>query len=731
MSYSNGLLHFKSEGVVTGKGKRGEPGVGFKPTVDGNYDMENKKLTNIDEGASSSDAVNKHQLETALNDKHDNTGNIDLKDAYNIINSKPQTVAELVKHYDNLISYRDGREVFVSRNDSLEMKADLDLGKHFIYNVKKAINDDQAVNKEQMDSELNKKLSSVEAGKVYLRQDGSKKMTGNLDMDSGRIERVATGRSGQYDAMTVKQFEDEYFKYNAGTSSLNAQFPIKMDADPNIGAMKITGLASATSDTDAVNKKYADDNFFKKDNSGSLNMNQKYIYNVHEPGSGRNDVVTRGYADTRYFQKNTDLNLNNKKITNLATGTADTDAVNKKQLVDASIAVAAAIDSEGFLKKDGSIAMTGNLDMNEKQIIKLKDPTETTDADNKQYVDKKIIKTNVKPSRTLNNVFQYLMNDVDEWSTEYNVEVDKIDAWEQSPHYWDKKVLYIKPIKKDGNYRYRLGLQLYSVPNGEYTIAIESFFTDSKLQDKASIYMNGVSVYVESYETKKYSFDAGTTSNIWIYYTRTIVNFRKGGSPPIYLYYTVHIDKDGTDLDTYPERYSWVYTVAYGIRGNHSNVESNVYDAHKAFEIDKTKMKMLVPLDMNNQRILNFDFNKHITHLIHGFLNLDATASNKKFSLNGSKELIFPKNVIITKIRAKISLSENYPRLTLEYSDHFLKIHSEGQQNPYLLSSTTNTRYQTINTNIEISDQGLFSIVLINTNIINKDISLVISYKFK
>ena len=140
MSYSNGLLNFKNEGVVSGKGEKGEPGepgVGFKLTDDGNYDMNNKKLTNVDEGTSSSDAVNKHQLETALNDKHDNTGNIDLKDAYNIINSKPQTVAELVKHYDNLISYRDGREVFVSRNERLEMKADLDLGNHFTCNVKK------------------------------------------------------------------------------------------------------------------------------------------------------------------------------------------------------------------------------------------------------------------------------------------------------------------------------------------------------------------------------------------------------------------------------------------------------------------------------------------------------------------------------------------------------------------------------------------------------------------
>ena len=33
-----------------------------------------------------------------------------------------------------------------------------------------------------------------------------------------------------------------------------------------------------------------------------------------------------------------------------------------------------------------------------------------------------------------------------------------------------------------------------------------------------------------------------------------------------------------------------------------------MYDAHEAFEIDKTKMKMLVPLDMNNQRIMNVNY---------------------------------------------------------------------------------------------------------------------------
>ena len=38
------------------------------------------------------------------------------------------------------------------------------------------------------------------------------------------------------------------------------------------------------------------------------------------------------------------------------------------------------------------------------------------------------------------------------------------------------------------------------------------------------------------------------------------------------------------------------------------HVDPEVYDAHEAFEIDQTKMKMLVPLDMNNQRIMNTNF---------------------------------------------------------------------------------------------------------------------------
>ena len=51
------------------RGLRGSPGVGFSLTKDGNCDMNNKKLKNVGEGVESSDAVTKHQLETAINRK--------------------------------------------------------------------------------------------------------------------------------------------------------------------------------------------------------------------------------------------------------------------------------------------------------------------------------------------------------------------------------------------------------------------------------------------------------------------------------------------------------------------------------------------------------------------------------------------------------------------------------------------------------------------------------------
>ena len=55
MSYSNGLLSTSNK-YISGSHFDGTAGVGFKLTSDGDYDMDTKKLTNLD-GVDNDDAI--------------------------------------------------------------------------------------------------------------------------------------------------------------------------------------------------------------------------------------------------------------------------------------------------------------------------------------------------------------------------------------------------------------------------------------------------------------------------------------------------------------------------------------------------------------------------------------------------------------------------------------------------------------------------------------------------
>ena len=139
--------------------------------------MVNKKLANVAEGTTSNDAITKNQLDTAVGNKHGDDQNIDRKDTYNVINSKQQTFNEMNANRNTLVCYEDVRDVFVSRKESVfPMETYLDMGNHFIYNVKASINNDQGANKVYVDTKLSK------SGGL---------MTGNLGMNNNRIYNVA------------------------------------------------------------------------------------------------------------------------------------------------------------------------------------------------------------------------------------------------------------------------------------------------------------------------------------------------------------------------------------------------------------------------------------------------------------------------------------------------------------------------------------------------------------
>ena len=426
------------------RGIQGSPGVGFSLTKDGNYDMAHKKLKNVGEGVESSDAVTKHQLETAINSK---------------INTSPSL--------NNYV-----------KKDSPEVAADLDMKGFTIKNLKVTPGGDaSATSRKYVDRKLGTKAYRNGLND-YLKRDGGNQMQGNLQMNNNRI----------------------------------------------------TNLPHPQLSDKAATKDYV-----------TISMN-------HLPSL--------------------------------------------------------------FLDRQGKSKMLGDLQMNDKRITGLTNPPNADDeATNKKYVNDNISKSNIKPSHTPKNVFQYLMNDVNEWSSEYNVKVESFSNLTESPHSWDKKVLNFSPLKKDGNYRFRLGLQMFRMTkNKEYSLVVELYNRDYKTWQRQQTFVEGTGIWVINHNTTKYQYQYGSSGDL--YYTKTLIKFKKtSSSPPIFVYFTVHFDDNGGDMNTYPKEFkNQVCIVAYGIEGLSDHDDPEVYDAHEAFEIDKTKMKMLVPLDMNGKQLMNVNY---------------------------------------------------------------------------------------------------------------------------
>ena len=426
------------------RGIQGSPGVGFSLTKDGNYDMTHKKLKNVGEGVESSDAVTKHQLETAINSK---------------INTSPSL--------NNYV-----------KKDSPEVAADLDMKGFEVKNMKLTpAGDLSATSKKYVDSKINIKANKRDLND-YLKLYGTSQMQGNLQMNNNRITNLPH-----------PQLSDE-----------------------------------------AATKDY-------------VTISMKHLPSL-------------------------------------------------------------------FLDRQGKSKMLGDLQMNDHRITGLTNlPNADDEATNKKYVDDNISKANIKPSYSPKNLFQYLMNDVNEWSTEYNVKVGSFSDLSESPHSWDKRVLNITPIKSGRSYRFRLGLQMFRMKTNEsYSLIVELYNRDYKTWQRQQTYVNGTGMWVISSSTTKFQHQYGSSGDL--YYSKTLIKFKKtSSSPPIFVYFTVHFDDNGGDMNTYPKDFkNQVYIVSYGIEGLTDHVNPEVYDAHEAFEIDKTKMKMLVPLDMNGKKIMNTNY---------------------------------------------------------------------------------------------------------------------------
>ena len=103
-------------------------------------------------------------------------------------------------------------------------------------------------------------------------------------------------------------------------------------------------------------------------------------------------------------------------------------------------------------------------------------------------------------------------------------------------------------------------------------------------------------------------------------------------------------------MSTYPKEFAnQVYILAYGSRGIFNHLDSAVYDKHQAFEIEKTKMKMLVDLDMNNLSLTNIS---NISN--NGIVSIYGLVNEYKY-FTSSNAIIEFGNIFIKFIRLYIT----------------------------------------------------------------------------
>ena len=264
MSYSNGLLSESNTRFARGKdGKDGLPGVGFKLTPSGDFDLQKKRLTNVAEGTANDDAVTKKQInfkvDKVMTDHLDanykeikNVSRGTDNDAFplfhgksifltlngNEFDAKNQKIINVVTDTTNNTSAVNmsalNRAVASSSSSS---NADIDLKDKYnvLHSKKRTL--------QQLKVDYNSLMSYTEANDIFLSKVEVFPMQVQLDMNNKTIINLKNPTFG-HEAAT-KDYADTKLSLAGG----------RMTNSINMGSNEITNLATPTGNSNASTKK--------------------------------------------------------------------------------------------------------------------------------------------------------------------------------------------------------------------------------------------------------------------------------------------------------------------------------------------------------------------------------------------------------------------------------------------------------------------------------------------
>ena len=650
MSYSNGLLSDQSYQTANKYVQRGLPGVGFKLTVTGDYDMQNKKLVNVDEGENNQDVVNKHQLDVGLQTKPNKTsvllldgtthmvGDLDLRGNKIILPGEIQMDQKLITNLDTDENQDLSAVNMITLKNKVEPKADKNYV-DFEITKQNALINNAFVKKtgDQMNGDLilphdsypvggntNKAISYESQREIFLSRQESFPMQADINMNNNFIQNIATPTSSH------QVVNKGYCDYNF----LNRQKGGRIMGSLSMNQNDLFEVPAPKYESSAANKNYVDNQMGTKADL-SKTTTQTFQGRVQVPdfnsgGHNGSDIVNLRYIDGIFLNKKTGGTLNNpitflsslpsnqRQIHNIGSPQFISSAANK-QYVDGEIGKIAPVDTTQFIKKDGSVPMVAYLDMGTHKIINVGQPTTVTDAASKGYIDNTLAESHLTSSHK-SNEFKYL-NDPNETSSEYNITIDAFTDFNESPHK-NKKAFQITITKDVGtnDYRSRMGFNLYPLPLGTYTIIFEYYFPENT---NIQLSCQSTTAYVHKQIQKDFTD-----------YSKLLVQINNNSkTTPDYLFFTIH----GTAVVNNPEG----YIIVYGVKDWSDSVDPNIYDDGfyvQMFQYKNGDMQIQTDIDMNTHKIENLSDATNTKDAINkGQLDAYKALNDEIFTNNNSK----------------------------------------------------------------------------------------------
>ena len=483
MGYSNGILESDEKGGSGERGEQGLPGIGFKLTDDGNFDIDGKRLTDVSKPVDGGDATTKAYVDGEIGH---HTGNMyHLRQSFTFYDSsgtelalRTDSITGLVTDYkhgyykipksgdDNNFSTLDIKirnnlpqstysalfYLYGYRNNSI--MSGVDLGP-ILYGV-----DGTNYNILKYDDDDSTETRNHTKGIIWFTSDGS---AGSIELGFRFFDKSITHfviLSRCVEGKVNLDFSSNIFN----VSSTVGDVPLYFE-DLNMNRRKIKNLDGPTDDGDVTNKKYVDTENEKQDIAINDKASKSYVdgeiakvhidttpllprdgsrgmtgdfdnggnnilkvenlvdYEIHAPldydyrVKDLKSVVNKEYLNEKFIKKvdkdgREYYDLKQLVIKNSAPhddGSYDNNTLVSKAFVNAEIAKLPKPATD-VLKLDGSRAMTGDLNLNNKLIINcgrltmvadgnspinmnksylygLPNPVSNDDAANKGYVD--------------------------------------------------------------------------------------------------------------------------------------------------------------------------------------------------------------------------------------------------------------------------------------------------------------------------------------------------------